>query len=290
MATPSWIQPADPLGSFTAGADLGLQFQQARQRRQQLSMTNEFRQQQAENATARLLELQQHNQAMDQARFEANRIREELGKAQDALKEAKTKQEADEWKQRVDHWSEQLDQNEEKIQNLDAYRNRRFGLDETKEKDLQTNRAATLDLGNRRLDQASDIASDRNATSMATANLRNGPSYNALFTGLMKENDAQTDPKKLKTPEQIGDEAMDDWQRLRSKSPSVALLDNPAGATAPPMATPTPATGKTRVRDKTTGRTFIYTGNPADIPKDKYDVLGEPPQPSPPSQDQSGIP
>lgn len=43
----------------------------------------------------------------------------------------------------------------------------------------------------------------------------------------------------------------------------------------PPVAAPASAGGVT-VRDNATGRTFIYGGNPADIPTDKYSIIASP--------------
>lgn len=70
------------------------------------------------------------------------------------------------------------------------------------------------------------------------------------------------------------------WKKLTDREEAgAAVLEQIAGIGAAPVATaaapaPTPAAKQvTRVMNKKTGKTQIYGGNPADIPKDRFNIL-----------------
>lgn len=82
MAIAPWLRPADPIGSFTAGADLALAFQQAKQRKQALEFQQEQRAAQIENAANLLAERRRNDDMLNASRQEANDLRMEISQLQ----------------------------------------------------------------------------------------------------------------------------------------------------------------------------------------------------------------
>lgn len=60
----------------------------------------------------------------------------------------------------------------------------------------------------------------------------------------------------------------DDAIKALTKEYEPHRIDRRSGASTPPK-----SSGATRIRDKATGKEFLYRGNAADIPADKYEVL-----------------